>query len=54
MSDETQPNETPEDVKDTGDLVQPTWEDVTPDEVKPGDPDYVEPYKGATPIPREA
>ena len=33
---------------DTGDLIQPDDADVTPVEVQPGDPDYVEPYAGAT------
>lgn len=35
-------------VPDTGDLVGLDHSDVTPAEVQPGDPDYVEPYAGAT------
>lgn len=38
-----------EQVKDTGDLIQPSDDDATPAEITdPSHPDYVAPYAGAT------
>jgi hypothetical protein len=40
---------TPDDEQDTGDVVDPTAADPTPDEITdPDHPDYVLPFAGAT------
>lgn len=41
-------SEHPQSDQDTGDLVGLDENDVTPNEVTPDHPDYVEPYAGAT------
>lgn len=43
--------------KDTEDLLAEAeaegWIDVPRDPIEPGDPDWVEPAEGCTPVPRE-